>query len=116
MAWIETDYVFRCKDALLVATREGGVDRNPCVVSVSAFGRPVATREGGVDRNMTSDADEDKGTVVATREGGVDRNNAYPFTHLCSPVATREGGVDRNINQTEKDIDELGRHPRGWRG
>ena len=94
MAWIETDYVFRCKDAPLVATREGGVDRNPCVVSVSAFGRPVATREGGVDRNMTSDADEDKGTVVATREGG----------------------VDRNINQTEKDIDELGRHPRGWRG
>ena len=57
----------------VVATREGGVDRNsPCGLYVQKFF--VATREGGVDRNVMCymlNCDE---VPVATREGGVDRN------------------------------------------
>ena len=76
----------------------------------------VATREGGVDRNMGYS------TLfllpaVAPREGGVDRNGL--MVHLSrrqSLVATREGGVDRNLQVEAEEWELPGRHPRGWRG
>ena len=39
---------------LLVATREGGVDRNGMTYIKDFLGYSVATREGGVDRNTKS--------------------------------------------------------------
>ena len=52
VAWIETLLnliIFTC---LLVATREGGVDRNSLNRPIGDFA-VVATREGGVDRNLS---------------------------------------------------------------
>ena len=78
---------------LVVATREGGVDRkaNPFALVPTP---PVATREGGVDRNASGAAWPTARRTVATREGGVDRNNIF---------ASQKKGW-------------LRRHPRGWRG
>ena len=52
VAWIETLWVLRTVAAALVATREGGVDRNVEYPQELGGGDPVATREGGVDRNI----------------------------------------------------------------
>ena len=90
----------------LVATREGGVDRNPYSYPKRNFLPEVATREGGVDRNYGFVKLTKRCTIyqlfcpvvrVATREGGVDRNE-YQVTEFINGilVATREGGVDRN--------------------
>ena len=38
----------------MVATREGGVDRNEAYAVTETSRRAVATREGGVDRNAVS--------------------------------------------------------------
>ena len=62
----------------------------------------VATREGGVDRNIDN-MEETNNESVATREGGVDRNEqlcVYNSPLVC--VATREGGVDRNIENKQE--------------
>ena len=40
----------------IVATREGGVDRNAGWGGVMAEAHSVATREGGVDRNVSADS------------------------------------------------------------
>ena len=103
----------------MVATREGGVDRNKregscfyenkpspparvawietLILHSIVFNLAVATREGGVDRNSSTVYACLTQCTVATREGGVDRNKAL-ITLSDSPhsVATREGGVDRN--------------------
>ncbi len=82
----------------MVATREGGVDRNnsrqmvegqtptspPARVAWIEIGilqqiggvSPVATREGGVDRNILLALALSPYLSVATREGGVDRNSS----------------------------------------
>ena len=123
---------------MLVATREGGVDRNETGEQFRGEGR-IATREGGVDRNSAHACNTGQARV-ATREGGVDRNSEWRRVDAQkSDVATREGGVDRNIchagDASGPDrspparvawIETLlyikscrnatGRHPRGWRG
>ena len=58
----------------------------------------VATREGGVDRNAPPHRQKRRHPTVATREGGVDRNQSVYVIVSTLPVATREGGVDRNGN------------------
>ena len=50
------------------------MDRNEYQVTEFINGILVATREGGVDRNKLVMANKDKLSGVATREGGVDRN------------------------------------------
>ncbi len=50
----------------------------------------VATREGGVDRNQMACISSGVRASVATREGGVDRNSlhgAYNSVRLSSPPA-----------------------------
>ena len=108
----------------VVATREGGVDRNTRVRVLFTVGGGVATREGGVDRNMLPTAmpllsapspparvawietsprvRNGSRDSVATREGGVDRNvlGAGVFAKDFI-VATREGGVDRNTKNKD---------------
>ena len=103
----------------VVATREGGVDRNRRRIAIgygsckspparvawiettyraaAASSGRVATREGGVDRNFCITPLASFLPSVATREGGVDRNPRFLY-FLCAgvAVATREGGVDRN--------------------
>ena len=82
---------------LVVASREGGVDRN--ADRVTGGGRTtVASREGGVDRNDgMADCKYHVG-AVASREGGVDRNEGGTSeAAIRQKVASREGGVDRNI-------------------
>ena len=51
VAWIETSFTDCALLCLSVATREGGVDRNPNLQQALDTIRAVATREGGVDRN-----------------------------------------------------------------
>ena len=60
MAWIETKILRPVSSDTLVATREGGVDRN-CEDASAPSLLIVATREGGVDRNT----EETKEDVVA---------------------------------------------------
>ena len=76
VAWIETFGSEPFSSALRVATREGGVDRNP-IFSIRNQLTIVATREGGVDRNVKSKHNPVNTWTVATREGGVDRNIDY---------------------------------------
>ena len=94
------------------------MDRNSCF-GPSPVIFLVATREGGVDRNHLLAIKPFSVAAVATREGGVDRNTPAPLASFAcggSPparvawieihymegtmqarsVATREGGVDRN--------------------
>ena len=92
VAWIETIFQRLKGEVSLVATREGGVDRN--------FHR----RRGPLHR------------VVATREGGVDRNELLNDDEESYTVATHEGGVDRNTLTASGTSNMPGRHPRGWRG
>ena len=74
------------------------MDRNAFKVKARAF-RVVATREGGVDRNTGTRPVTCAALRVATREGGVDRNfGVRPSPALPGRVATREGGVDRNYH------------------
>ena len=76
----------------------------------------VATREGGVDRNYSL-TNCQVITSVATREGGVDRNSPFLSARSSAEsVATREGGVDRNALHHSPVNAGAGRHPRGWRG
>ena len=82
MAWIETARVAGAGLNHLVATREGGVDRN-IQRGKQNHAHSVATREGGVDRNRWS------------------ANRCKYYWH----VATREGGVDRNLTQIAKEQD-----------
>ena len=81
----------------VVATREGGVDRNPWTDDPILRDGKVATREGGVDRN-----------TVQLRGWGQARRSPparvawietlpFPFCTIKFGVATREGGVDRNF-------------------
>ena len=51
VAWIETFRSCSGTSLMVVATREGGVDRNLFCKNMSGTKRCVATREGGVDRN-----------------------------------------------------------------
>ena len=51
VAWIETDLALGAHPIGIVATREGGVDRNAGDLAQLARVLKVATREGGVDRN-----------------------------------------------------------------
>ena len=51
VAWIETKQSENLQERQLVATREGGVDRN-LIISAISDPTAVATREGGVDRNL----------------------------------------------------------------
>ncbi len=67
----------------MVATREGGVDRN--TLNIKCIGETaVATREGGVDRNVEIALTAEKKRRVATREGGVDRNS-MALLRLANP-------------------------------
>ena len=60
----------------------------------------VATREGGVDRNTPAKTIQEAEKYVATREGGVDRNAVVLVAGaIFQRVATREGGVDRNAGR-----------------
>ena len=119
MAWIEIRWAAVLQRSALVATREGGVDRN-CLLLAFVPASLVATREGGVDRNASHGCCLSNTFGVATREGGVDRNyfvtveaarqNKSPPARVAwieisgkradtlpaNEVATREGGVDRN--------------------
>ena len=52
------------------------MDRNALHALINRRQYIVATREGGVDRNLTRYIDTSLKTV-ATREGGVDRNLLY---------------------------------------
>ena len=54
VAGIETVGVCHGGCLLKVATREGGVDRNPIAAGVTVAVALVATREGGVDRNSVA--------------------------------------------------------------
>ena len=76
----------------------------------------VATREGGVDRNKldASGNVEAKGSPPA-RVAWIE---TYCVVHRARQiaVATREGGVDRNINLLIRYGGMTSRHPRGWRG
>ena len=74
MAWIETFCSKSTEAGRIVATREGGVDRNALGFDGRGSSIYVATREGGVDRNIKYVNMSFIGTIVATREGGVDRN------------------------------------------
>ena len=76
----------------------------------------VATREGGVDRNNID------AVFCALNAGSPPARVAWIETaQVGKPepvhvVATREGGVDRNTHAARKTAVEVGRHPRGWRG
>ena len=52
VAWIETLKTVIAVCTYMVATREGGVDRNYNVKNAVYDRDEVATREGGVDRNF----------------------------------------------------------------
>ena len=94
VAWIETLKNRRQTKPKMVATREGGVDRNTTLLCISRFNCGVATREGGVDRN----------------------ERQPKIQHDKINVATREGGVDRNAVLNQQAAAIVSRHPRGWRG
>ena len=97
VAWIETCFSQTGNIRRLVATREGGVDRNSSDSDfrASVTGSPparVAWIETPLSVIITSFL------FVATREGGVDRNfPSLSVLHYLHKVATREGGVDRNM-------------------
>ena len=74
MAWIETLCAFQQTGAQLVATREGGVDRNHLTVT------------------DTENPDRSPPARVAWIETGAGMVAAL----VAFSVATREGGVDRN--------------------
>ena len=57
VAWIETTGVLYADNWHIVATREGGVDRNTLFHALVRVHCTVATREGGVDRNGTRSCD-----------------------------------------------------------
>ena len=82
------------KPLLLVATREGGVDRNTYTAHYSMSAQDVATREGGVDRNVSS---------------------AVPLLFASGSPPARVAWIE-----TKKENRPYGkkpsRHPRGWRG
>ena len=103
----------------VVATREGGVDRNQFVGGHGADVRPspparvawiemtgllakalwptVATREGGVDRNIPgTDTYESAKTSPPARVAWIETSFLLSTLSIVG-VATREGGVDRNI-------------------
>ena len=75
----------------------------------------VASREGGVDRNESPALPWLRGGV-ASREGGVDRNALALTAYDVGSVASREGGVDRNTGLSQPAGGPLGRLPRGGRG
>ena len=81
----------------LVATREGGVDRNIGMDVVSGMVKAVATREGGVDRNKTDIDGDELGTASPpARVAWIETHYRHGAEHVRC-VATREGGVDRNV-------------------
>ena len=111
------------------------MDRNTEISEAGFFStKVVATREGGVDRNRSGFISTPPPPQVATREGGVDRNRrkrsgqgpcqwspparvAWIETHYYwsmvkpSLVATREGGVDRNPDGTEMQWESVSSPP-----
>ena len=139
VAWIET---VRCAvqwRVCVVATREGGVDRNVFMFPAPPYRTVVATREGGVDRNCRygsmnhADKMSPPARVAWIETQGLagrapDRPGSPParvaWIETGSPlqiqlqhlVATREGGVDRNKAPLVAIQGIFGRHPRGWRG
>ena len=84
---------------LLVATREGGVDRNLVTCDTNRYNtRSPPARVAWIETIVNAPLLVT--VLVATREGGVDRNgNPYQAGYMPN-VATREGGVDRNTNAT----------------
>ena len=80
---------------LVVATREGGVDRNILLrqnLQRLEWSPPARVAWIETQHNVREYLAE----CVATREGGVDRNNSSMEARTAEKVATREGGVDRN--------------------
>ena len=101
----------------VVATREGGVDRNAQRLPAEQPGqKSPPARVAWIE--ISSTPPHCLPRAVATREGGVDRNRwIAPTSTTARRVATREGGVDRNVTPREIPYDLHGsRHPRGWRG
>ena len=79
----------------MVATREGGVDRN--TLNIKCIGETaVATREGGVDRNVEIALTAEKNAVSPPARVAWIETPWHCFAWRILPVATREGGVDRN--------------------
>ena len=79
---------------LVVATREGGVDRNFFWQAIFPESKKVATREGGVDRNVCTLR------LLAGLAGSPPARVAWIETYLPLSI----------ITSPER------RHPRGWRG
>ena len=103
----------------IVATREGGVDRNFQILIAGEVVHFVATREGGVDRNFESKNAvlplfespparvawiettetlamiEEQQKSPPARVAWIETQDHCAKRRACR-VATREGGVDRN--------------------
>ena len=94
MAWIETKRHWLPYRGFSVATREGGVDRNPGSIGADGKLHSVATREGGVDRNR--------------EKPGIRVNIVQSPPARVAWIETSGAGVLLP--------GALGRHPRGWRG
>ena len=136
-AWIATCSMMLENGDVLVAPREGGVDRNmmaeltPCRVnpSLPARGAWIATlmrRDLGRCRSGSLPA---RGAWIATQVSRVAKasgqslpaRGAWIATTRCplaatAAVAPREGGVDRNTKQLSTRVEEGSRSPRGGRG
>ena len=73
------------------------MDRNVVYAFVNNLFRVVATREGGVDRN----AEDGSWTYFKTKSPPARvawiETLTPESTNILLPVATREGGVDRNV-------------------
>ena len=116
MAWIETHYLLFVYTQSVVATREGGVDRN--IASRCSKGRVSASPPARVAWIETI-PEGIPVTVhrVATREGGVDRNFVFggaALLRMQSPPA-RVAWIETPRTDTCAGRVKR-RHPRGWRG
>ena len=92
------------------------MDRNTLSAISAAVVALVATREGGVDRNRHQQ--HGVAQVIGSPPARVAWIETLSDTPKApkNPVATREGGVDRNQYVNYVLYGLLGRHPRGWRG
>ena len=99
----------------VVASREGGVDRN-FNAAMDAARTKVASREGGVDRNYRIWGEESQGDGRLPRGGRGSQQLRVERSVQWRNVASREGGVDRNLLWDGEIAADLGRLPRGGRG
>ena len=99
----------------VVATREGGVDRNTAAASACIV-VAVATREGGVDRNAAIYQLTMSGAASPpARVAWIETSAAFPADERLTSPPARVAWIE-TPQMVFCSRTYLGRHPRGWRG